>query len=595
MCGIYGMVALAGALRWPERADRLAGSVQPRGPDAHHVHTSPEAILGVHRLRVVDPRPEADQPFVHQGHVLAVNGEIYNAPALRRRFAGHPFRSRTDGETLLPILDQLGPAGLRAVEGMFGLAWWAHDTRTLVLARDVHGEKPLFYTHVGSEVWFASAPEALRHHPQLATALDLDAARDQLALGVVCEPRTLFAGVRKVPAGCAVVFRPSGVQIVWYDAEDPIERGPVAASELAQAFDDAVAAELQSDVPIGVFLSGGLDSSLVAQAAAKHQPGMPAFCVGFPESSYDERPMARRVARDLGLPLTEVEAGTSALLRALDIASTLGEPIADPALLPTILLAERTRQDVTVVLSGEGADELFGGYPTYLAHRLAEIPSVARCAVHGARWFRPKSMDHRLPASYLLRRFLEEASKPALERHVAWFAGALPTHALSRPCTVHRAPCTDILDEIMELDRTLWLRERLLVKLDRATMRVGLEGRVPFLHPGVVRLARRVGAATHVGWRGKRLLRALARTRVPAYVLRRTKRGMTVPVGSLLNGALREETDRLLRHDRLDALGLVRTDAVATMLGEHRAHTADHSRARWTLFTYERWREYAGL
>lgn len=580
MCGIYGMVALTGTLRWPERADRLGEAVRPRGPDAHHRHTDPAALIGVHRLRVVDPTPAADQPMCRDGAVLAINGEIYNARDLRVRFPNFAFRSRGDAEVLLPLLGAGEPAALSDVVGMYGLAHWTAATRTLILARDPHGEKPLFYAQVGNEVWFASSTDALLHHPQLARALDLEAARQFLHLGVVRAPGSLVRGIRQVPAGCGIVFRAQETHTVHY-APHAVE-GPVTEQRIAGALDAAVERQLTADVPVGLFLSGGLDSSLIAHSARRHG-SLPTFTVGFPDAGFDERPYAERVARDLDLPLVTVEADTPALLRARDLALDLAEPVADPAVLPTILLAERARQDVTVVLGGEGADELFGGYPTYLGHRMAHRPFIARCALPVAR---------SLGYPSFARQFVEHRHLPLAERHVAWFAGALPTDALVTPCPLHPAPCT--LDDALELDRTLWLRERLLVKLDRATMRVALEARLPFLDPEVTALARAVPAHRHVRWRGKRLLRAVARNRLPAYILRRTKRGLSVPVGGLLNGALAADVDRLLTGTRLERPGLARPDAVARLLAEHRAGR-DHARALWTLYTFEAWRERHAL
>ena len=597
MCGIYGMVALTGALRWPERADQLAAAVRDRGPDAHGRHTSPVALLGVHRLRVVDTTPNADQPFVTDRHVLAINGEVYNSAELYRRYPSFQRTSQSDGESMLPLLADGDPEALSSVAGMFALAHWTEATRTLILARDPAGEKPLFHVAMGNEVWFASSQDALRHHPQLTRALDLDAARDFLSLGVVREPRSLSAGIRMVPAGSAMVFRPHDTLSIHYAASDPVRR-PVSATEVGDALDAAIERQLRADVPIGVFLSGGMDSSLVAHTAARHRPGLPAFAVGFPEASYDERPAARRAARHFGLPLTEVLADPTALLRARDVAIGLAEPIADPALLPTILLAERAKQDVTVVLSGEGADELFGGYPTYLGHRLANaLPSrLAPFTLRLAPLFGSHRSDRRMPLSWLARRFLESAALPLPERHIAWFSGALPSSVLTSSTNVQRATCNeDPIRWAMDFDRTVYLRERLLVKLDRATMRVGLEARAPFLDPAVVALARAAGPGAHVGFRGKRLLRRVARQRLPSFIVRQTKRGLSVPIGALINGALASETNRLLAPAQLGHLGLVRPGAVAGLLAEHRAGRADHGRALWTLLTFEAWRERHGM
>jgi asparagine synthase (glutamine-hydrolysing) len=253
-------------------------------------------------------------------------------------------------------------------------------------------------------------------------------------------------------------------------------------------------------------------------------------------------------------------------------------------------LAQRARQDVTVVLSGEGADEVFGGYPTYVGHRLAGH-ALARGAASVARLLPGGAPARNMPATWFVRRFLDGVDLPPAERHVAWFAGALPADALITRCPVPAAPGSDPAIWAMRQDFTVWLPNRLLAKLDRATMRVGLEARAPFLDPAVVQLANTTPAA-HVGpLRGKRLLRRAARPRVPSYILRRTKRGMSVPVGALLNGPLRAEADRLLAPDRLARAELVNARRVTALLDEHRRGAADHGRALWTLFTFEAWRE----
>jgi asparagine synthase (glutamine-hydrolysing) len=606
VCGICGTVALGAApLEAPDAVERLRGALRHRGPDGEGLWRSDHAALGATRLRVVDLDPRADQPFTDPaGLVLVCNGEIYNAAALRRRYAAYPFRSRSDVEVLLPLYLERGPHGLDQLDGMFAVAIWDAGRALLTLARDRAGEKPLFYAERGGEVWFASEIGALLAAPGVSRIVDRDALAEYVRLGYVREPRTPFAAIRKVPAGTILTLAARGGAAHRY--WDPVDRTLPApdAPSVRRLLEHAVAKQVAADVPIGVFTSGGLDSSLLAALAVRALGAdrVHTFTVGFRDRDYDERRFAARLARQLGTRHVEIEVAEADVPAALDALAASGEPIGDPAAIPTLLLAGAARERVTVVLSGEGGDELFGGYPTYLGHlaaaRFAQFPAALRRGVRGALSLVPPSSG-RVPFEFLLKRFVAVADRPWVERHQAWFGTGLPPEILRptwREGPPLRAPDPDdpdVLRQAMRLDYETALRERLLVKGDRATMRVALEARAPFLDADLTRAALSAPSRVHVrGLRTKILLRDVARGSVPEFIVRRGKRGLSVPVGRWLNGPLAAVANEQLRRDRLDRQGLLDGAAVARLMAEHRAGRADHGRALWPLLMLQHWVAY---
>lgn len=605
MCGVYGMVARRGAaLARPDAADAMARALRHRGPDGHGRRAWDDALVGVTRLRVMDLHPRADQPFTDPGGTLTVacNGEIYNAPALRRRYADFPYRSTSDVEVLLPLLLDRGPDGIADLEGMFALAVVDRRAGHLVLARDRAGEKPLFLADVGGERWFASEIGALLEADAIPRSLDLGALREFLRHGYITEPRTPFAGIRKVPAGTFITVDDHGTAVRRY--WNPDGGDPTSAAPLSRLLREAVVRQVRADVPVGVFTSGGLDSSLIAALAADAigRDRIRTFAVGFPDRSYDERRYADRLARALGTTHEAVVVEDDQVPEAIDTLAATGEPIGDPAAVPTLVLARAARASVTVVLSGEGADELFGGYPTYLGHRMAPywsaLPGPVRGAARAALRRLPSS-GRRVPLTFLLSRFTEAAHLPWPERHLHWFANGLPEEALGASAWTDRAPGPprdlDAVAGAMRLDYAGPLRERLLVKNDRAAMRASLETRSPFLDPAVIRAARAAGGAHVSHVQTKRLLREVACPLLPPFILDRGKRGLSVPLHRWLSGPLAAAARRLAAPGRLAAAGLVDPTRVATLLAAQRSGRGEHARALWTLLVMQHWLSYWNL
>ena len=611
MCGIYGMVSLSGApLRHGELLERMGAVLQHRGPDGTGTRRCDHAAVGAERLGIVDLRPQAAQPFCGTGTTswLVCNGEIYNAATIRARFPRYPFRSHCDVEALLPLLEQDGEAGLDAVEGMFGLAFWRDAERSLILARDRAGEKPLFYAELAGELWFASEIQALLLHPAMTRQLDELGLSEYLALGYVREPRTMFRHVRKVPAGVSLTFRsghPAASRAIALPRTSVSASVDGARGQLGGLLEDAVAKQLTADVPVGVFLSGGVDSALIAHHAVRVAGlGIHTFTASFTAPGYDEGAHARRVSQLLGTTHVETRIGEAELTTALQaVMKGIAEPLADPALLPSYLLAREAKQHVGVVLSGEGADELFGGYPTYLGHRAARMLGPL-----GPRWHRAiqgitakwAATPRPVALAFMVHRLAEHAGADWLDRHLAWFGTGLLPYLHPRVVSAVREALpelhrVDLVGRAMELDYLTYLRDGLLVKLDRAAMLASLENRSPFLDPHVRGFAADLPEEFLIrGWRTKHLLKEVTRTVLPAWIVRRRKRGLSVPVASLLNGALRQDVDRRLNCDRLRDQGVLPDLPIDQLLSEHRTGRANHARPLWSLLVLQHWLEQWG-
>jgi asparagine synthase (glutamine-hydrolysing) len=597
MCGIYGMVGAATS-RFSGVLDGMGEALRHRGPDGHAVFADEFAAIGTERLRIIDLHERGDQPFASPDGLvwLEANGEIYNAATIRDRYASYPWRSHSDVESILPLYLEKGSAAIRELDGMFAVAIWDSRTKTLLLARDRAGEKPLFYARVGSEVLFASEVQCLLRHPALSRELDREAIADYLALGYISEPQTPFRQIRRVPAGALMTFRGDGETTVRYWDAGAFRPAPITAraaiDETRRLIELAVRKQVMSDVPVGVFVSGGLDSSILATLASQNigRDRVHTFAAQFAEPSYDESDDAAVLAKQIGTRHIAVRTDGETLLEALGhVTAGVAEPLADPAILPTFLLARAARRHVKVILSGEGADELFGGYPTYLGHKLAPkycaLPAPLRAAVRRAVLAWPAS-GKKVTLEYLAKRFVKDAERPWLERHLRWFGtglGAIPPL---------EAPGDDPVAAAMLLDYRSYLRDNLLVKVDRATMLSSVEARAPFLDHEVTAFALSLPSQLRVHrLTTKWVLKQAAEAWLPREVIHRRKRGLSVPVSTWINRGLRAETDRLLDRGRLEARGFVDAALVTRLLDEHRRGRANHAKALWAVIVLEYWLE----
>jgi asparagine synthase (glutamine-hydrolysing) len=588
-----------------------------RGPDSAGTFLDGPVGLAMRRLSIID-LVGGDQPIGNEdGSVTVVqNGEIYNYRELRRDLEarGHRFSTHSDTEVLVHMYEDLGPRFLERLRGMFAIAIWDANRRRLLLARDRFGIKPLYYRDVGGSLSFASELKALTRQPSFSRELDLDALEAYLQLGWIPAPLSIFRESRKLPAGHALIAEAGEIRIDRYARPAPasvesLRRESIddLATELVARLQDSVRAHLVADVPVGVLLSGGLDSSLLAALASGETSGpLKTFSIGFEEQSFNELDKARLVAQRFGSDHHELIVRPSAFEALPTIVDTFDEPFADSSALPTYLVSGLAADEVKVVLTGEGGDELFGGYYTYTADWLA--PRVGPLAAAGRR------LIERLPSSSgaralddKLKRFARGARLPPLERHCSWqevFSAVArdgllePDRRGSRdPLELYRARYAETAgaDELMrlqDLDLGINLVDDQLTKTDRSSMAHSLEARVPMLDPVVSDLALALPAELKFrGFAKKRLLRRAAAPLLPSAILKARKQGFAMPVASWLRGELEPLAREVLAPDALRAQGYFRPEYVTRLIDDHVALRANNSRQIWSLLIFATWGE----
>jgi asparagine synthase (glutamine-hydrolysing) len=609
MCGICGTVALAGFANLQaarQRVEAMLTALLHRGPDAVGLHAEPHAVFGATRLGIRGLEDGA-QPITdpESGVVTVCNGEIDNHREIRRWLAerGRRVSQATDVAVIPGLYAELGPSFPEKLIGAFAMAVWDPHARRLVLARDRAGERPLFFAAHEGEIIFATELAAMVAQRRLPVTLAVDALRKYLQFGIFPSPDTPFDGIQKLSPGESVEFDGHGVRRrkYWRWAIVETAKRPPAPEYFDRTFRDAVGRQSDVDVDFGVFLSGGIDSSLVSAVARSLHPERPlkAYTLRFEEPSYDEGSFAEIVARRLDMDLATVwvtPEGVRSELKTL--VRLVGEPLADPAWLPAALLAKRASQDIRLALVGEGGDELFGGYPTYLgaglAEKFARLPGFLKSAFRRMVEALPPS-EKKVTISFLLKRFVQGADLDGLARHRQWVSNLTP--ALLRRLglvPVETTPDSDgaagqLLDRLQRWDLETPLAEGLLTKADRASMSSGLELRAPFLDEAVLAFATTLPVEARVkGFETKTFLKRYALRYLPREIVYRRKRGLSVPIGRWLRGPLHEWAEEALGNQRLLAAG-VQPSAALELLTEHCRHKADHARALWTLLVLSEW------
>jgi asparagine synthase (glutamine-hydrolysing) len=588
----------------------MSATLVHRGPDSDGSLVDGPAGLAARRLAIIDLET-GDQPISNEDSSLHVvqNGELYNYRELRTELegAGHRFRTHGDTEVLVHLYEQHGLGFARRLRGMFAVALWDVTRQRLVLARDRYGIKPLYYRAGSGGLEFASELRALPR-----SEIDLDALEAFLAFNSIPAPLTIFRDIRKLPPGHLLVWEHGDVRLERFarpapEATERLREGDEAEliEELRARLRDSVRAHLVSDVPVGVLLSGGIDSSaLAALAAEETTEPVRTFSIGFEERSFDELGDARLVADRYGTHHRELVLRPDAALLLPALADAFDEPFADSSALPTYLVSQLAAQDVKVALSGEGGDELFGGYYTYVADLLAlRIGGAARLA---------RPLVERLPSSsarasfdYKAKRFVRAAHLPPLERHHAWkeiFSAEARAELTGRahgfdPVDLYRSRFAetegaDLLARLQDVDLGLYLVDDLLVKTDRASMAHSLEARVPYLDPAVTNLALALPPRQRVrGFRKKVLLRKAVAPLLPPQIASGKKRGFSIPAAAWLRGELGPFAREVLSADTLRRQGFFRPEAVARLLDRHVAGEEDLSRRLWGLLAFTLWHE----
>jgi asparagine synthase (glutamine-hydrolysing) len=621
VCGIAGIVHGDGRPASAALVERMCAALEHRGPDSRGIHAAGPAGLGIQRLRVVDVEG-GDQPIYNEDRSIAVvlNGEIYNFRELRRRLesSGHRFRTDGDTEAIVHLYEEEGVECVRSLDGMFAFALWDEPRRRLLVARDRVGKKPLFYALRGGSLTFASELTALLQDEEIPRDVDEQALDCYLAYGYVPAPLSAFEAVRKLPPATRMVYEGGEVTLERYwrldygrkhDVADPRE----LHAPLRDTLRRAVRRRLVSDVPLGAFLSGGIDSSAVVAAMAQEtaEP-VRTFSIGFDSERFDELDHAREVAELFGTEHEELHVRPDAISVAPRIARHHGEPFADSSAIPSFYLAEMARRHVTVALNGDGGDESFAGYTRYAANLLAARferlpPSLRRLIASSAS--RLSTGGREQGARNRIRRLggsLDLDGPGRYERYVSLFdsgrcgdlysdeyaaqlAGCrLASEAIAEPW--REASGRSRLDQLLEVDVRTYLPGDLLAKVDIATMAHSLEARSPFLDPEMMTFAAAIPAPMKLhGMQKKLILRDALRAWLPDSVLDRPKQGFSVPLAEWLRGELREYSRELLLDPAAFGRERFRPGAVRGLLDRHLAGE-DNSQRIWALMMLELWK-----
>lgn len=631
MCGIVGQIQRTDGVVDPGLLRRMCAALEHRGPDQRGTFSDGRAGLGIQRLAVIDLET-GDQPVTNEDGTVTVvlNGEIYNYRDLRRGLLarGHRLRSAGDSETIAHLYEEHGDACVHHLHGMFAFALWDARARRLLLARDRVGKKPLLYAERPGALTFASEMAALLCDPLIPRDPDPVALDRYLAFGYVPAPLGALRAVRKLPPGHRLVLEDGAdaprVERWWRPA--PARRCPELADPalLRERIRDellaATARRLVADVPVGAFLSGGIDSSAVVAAMAQTASGtVRTFSIGFDHDAFDELPQARLVAQRFATEHHEDVVRPDAIALVPRIVRHHGEPFADSSAIPSFHLAEHTRRSVTVALNGDGGDEAFGGYTRYVANRLAGRADVLPLAVRRATCALGARLPVRGSVSGPVSRVRRMATGLPLDpaaryaRYVSWFDAA-QRDALYTPAwralLADEAPAEsvvaeawaeaggrDVVQRMLEVDGATYLPGDLLAKIDIATMAHGLEARSPFLDHELLAFAAAIPGSQKVrGGQKKRVLREALRPWLPDEILDRPKQGFSVPLSAWLAGELRAPVREVLLDPSTLARGQFDERAVHALLARHDAGAeADASRI-WSLYMLELWhREFVDV
>jgi asparagine synthase (glutamine-hydrolysing) len=627
MCGIYGYLSTKERVD-PNILRAMGDSLRHRGPDGEgeEIEQCVEWGLGLGhtRLSIIDLSAAGKQPMCNEDGTIWItyNGEIYNFRELRTELEsnGHRFKSNSDTEVIIHLYEERGVRCLEKLNGMFAFAIWNRSEKTLFLARDRIGKKPLHYGLYDGGIVFGSEIKALLKHPKVAREIDLGSLNKYLSFEYVPAPDTIFKSIRKVRPGYFLLYKNGDMQTERY-WDIPLSDHPIGyktedeyVEELREILARSVRSRLVADVPVGVFLSGGLDSSLVAAMAKRSNKDIECFSIGFDESSFDERKYAAKVAQSLNLKQNLRIFSTSEMLENLEnLPRLLDEPLADASILPTYLLSKMTSEKVKVALSGDGGDELFAGYPTYQAHRLVtyfdSLPESVKVAAKSLALSLPVS-DKDISFDFKIKQFLRGAGVSSEIRFFRWMGGFIDSEKkelLSDDLNAalrHHNSYQDIfrylsesgltkdLERILYLSMKLYLQDDILVKVDRAAMANGLEVRCPLLDQEFVEFA--CGLPMYYKLKGlktKYLLKKAARGIIPDEIIDRRKKGFGIPIARWLRNELKSFMLAYLEETRIKRQGFFNYSYINKLINDHLEKKIDNRKALWSLLVFQIWHE----
>jgi asparagine synthase (glutamine-hydrolysing) len=608
MCGIVGIVAAPGR-RAPLAAvgQAMNDAIRHRGPDDQGLYVDDQALIAMRRLSIIDLATGHQPMQSEDGAVhLVFNGEIYNYREIRAELIqrGHHFVTQSDSEVVLRAYLEYGADSFAHLNGMYAIALWDRRTRTLTLARDRFGEKPLFYSADGERLLFASELKSLIEVPGFDRTIDPAAVGAYVTYGYVPNPGSIFRNVRKLPPAHYLTYRDGRATIhrywslEWKDSAPLDER--TAEDVLATKLDEAVSSRLVSDVPFGAFLSGGLDSSVVVALMSRHlsQP-VQTFSIGFREAAYNELSDARRVAQHLGTEHHELVVEPDAVDLLRELVWYLDEPFADASAVPTFLVSKLARTKVKMVLTGDGGDEAFGGYDRYLrylrlqglgrARPLAALAaSAAGRVLSGERGYRLRRIGQRLRQPFP-DNYLSGVALIAPDLSASLLGGARAGYG-GLELDIAGLDALGPLDRVVAIDFASYLPDDILVKLDRMAMANSLEGRSPLLDHRLVEFAVNLAPSQRVrDGRGKHLLRRVAARWLPPDVLAKPKQGFGIPLAEWFRGPLRALAADLFASRAFRERGLIDAAAARRCLDRHLANEADLGETLWVIVSLELW------
>jgi len=621
MCGITGFVNAGGDAVDRSVLEAMNQAIIHRGPDEDGFYVNQNVGLAMRRLAIID-LSGGQQPIFNEDRSKAIvfNGEIYNYQSLRDDLVkrGHKFYTRSDTETIIHLYDEYGAGCLDHLRGMFALAIWDIRERSLFIARDRVGKKPLLYSHQqNGDLIFGSEFQAVLKHPSISREVDHQAIDSYMSYLCVPAPQTAFKQIRKLEPGHWLLWKDGKVETKRYWLPDFSKKIKIdeneAIEETTRILRESTKLRMISEVPLGAFLSGGVDSSIVvALMAQESSTPVKTFSIGFEEQDFSELKYAKRVAEHVGAEYHEFIVRPN----ALDVLPTLvehyGEPYADSSAVPTYYVSKETRKHVTVALNGDGGDESFAGYERYMAMEIAEVYKRIPKALRGAFIEGPINM---LPSSELkktrirdVQRFLTSANEDRMQRYFRWmstfkpalkpdiytaeFAAQLNGHKASEVLDrwFDSAAGLGILDATLLTDQMTYLPNDLLVKVDIASMANSLEARAPFLDHNLIEFAASLPENLKMNkFRTKSLLKKVAGRLVPSEVVYRKKMGFGVPIGKWFRGDMKDFVRGVLLSERSLNRGIVKPEALKRYVDEHTSATHDHAFQLWTLLMLELW------